>query len=260
MNGKVLVLSFAVIAIFQNVVNAAAENEGLLRDGFIIAGVDGKIEQDKASGKCFFAFSSDVSDDQGRVGAGMKLELLPCVAMEKAEANIDKHPGGKYRLWARVTRYESKNYIYGIYLLAITEVESATGPQNAQVSINEPNDPLALPDEVVAKLKTKKIVHFEELEKGIELKEDSILADRVGFIVKSANNGFAFTLDAMGRNRGNFSLELLPCEVLEQTKVKKGSRIESSRLKVAGIVTQYKGKYYLLLQRAVRVYSHGNFE
>jgi len=266
MNKKVLILSFAISAILHVVTNAATEDAGLLRDGFIIAGVDGKIEYEKTSDKWSFVFSSDVSDDKGRVGAGMKLELLPCAALEKIEANIDKHPGGNYRLWARVTRYGGRNYIYGIYFLAITEAEPVTGGQNAKISVNEPNDPLALPDEVVAKLKTKKIIHFEELEKGVELKEDSILADRIGFIVKSKDAGStslttgssAFVLDGLGRKRGSFSLELLPCEVLERATGK--SEMEPARLKVAGIVTRYKGRYYLLLQRAVRVYSHGNFD
>ena len=258
MSRKILILSLAVSAILYAITNAATEDEGLLRDGFVIAGVDGKVEQEKASGKWFFVLSKDISDDKGRVGAGMKLELLPCAALEKIEANIDKHPSGNYRLWARVTRYECKNYVYGIYFLAVTEVESKTGGQNAQVSINEPNDPLALPDEVVAKLKTKKIIHFEELEKGVEIKEDSILADRIGFIVESKDGGSAFVLDALGRNRGCFSLELLPCEVLERTKDQNG--MEPARQKVAGIVTQYKGNYYLLLQRAVPVYGHGNFD
>jgi hypothetical protein len=184
--------------------------------------------------------------------------MLPCAAMEKMEANIDKHPGGNYRLWARVTRYKGKNYIYGIYFLPLTEASPATGGEDAKISINEPNDPLALPDEVVAKLKTKKIIRFEELEKGVELKEDSILADRIGFIVKSKDGDSLFTLDAFGRSRGSFSLELLPCETLERATGK--NEMEPVRLKVAGIVTRYKGRYYLLLQRAVRVYSHGNFD
>ena len=106
MNRKVLILSLAVSAIFSAVTNAAAEDKGLLRDGFIISGVDGKIEQEKTNGKWFFVFSSDVSDDKGRVGAGAKLELLPSAALEKIEANMEKHPSDSYRLWARVTRYE----------------------------------------------------------------------------------------------------------------------------------------------------------
>ena len=260
MSKKVLILNFIVGVLFSATAETYADEAGLLRDGFIIAGVDGKVAYDKTSGKWFFVSSSDVSDDQGRVGAEKKLELLPSVALEKIENTLTSHPSGNYRLWARVTRYESRNYIYGIYFLPVTEVEPVTGGQNAKISINEPNDPLALPDEVVSKLKTKKIIHFEELEKGVELKEDSILADRIGFIVESKNGGSAFVLDALGRKRGSFSLELLPCEVLEQAKDKKTGEMDATRLKVAGIVTRYKGRHYLLLQRAVRVYSNGNFE
>jgi hypothetical protein len=258
MNRKVLLLSFAISAILHVVSKAATEDSGLLRDGFIISGVEGKVEYEKAASRWFFVFSSDVSDDKGRVGGGKKLEMLPCASLEKIEANIDKHSGGNYRLWARVTRYGDRNYIYDIYFLPVTEAEPVTGGENAKVSVNEPNDPLALPDEVVAKLKTKKIIHFEELEKSVELKEDSILADRIGFIMKLKDGGSAFVLDGLGRKRGSFSLELLPCEVLERAKG--NNEMEPSRLKVAGIVTQYKGQYYLLLQRAVRVYSHGNFD
>jgi hypothetical protein len=266
MNGKVLILSFTISAMLHVAANAATEDAGLLRDGFIISGVGGKVEHEKATDQWFFVFSGDVSDDKGRVGAGTKLEMLPCATLEKIEANVDKHASNNYRLWARVTRYGGKNYIYAIYVLPVTETEPTTGGQNTKVSINEPNDPLALPDEVVAKLKTKKIVHFEELEKGVELKEDSILADRIGFIVGAKEGdstslitgGSVFTLDAFGRSRGNFSLELLPCEVLERATGK--SQMEPARLRVAGIVTRYKGKYYLLLQRVVRVYSHGNFD
>ncbi len=258
MNRKVLILSLTIGMILHAATNAATEDEGLLRDGFIVAGADGKIEYEEANSKWFFVFSSDVSDDKGRVGAGRKLEMLPCAALEKIEVNIDKHPNGNYRLWARVTRFGGRNYVYAIYFLPVIETEPVTGGENAKISINEPNDPLALPDEVVAKLKTKKIIHFEELEKGVELKEDSILADRIGFVAKSKEGDSAFTLDAFGRSRGSFSLELLPCEVLEQAKSK--SELEPARLKVAGIVTQYKGRYYLLLQRAAEVYSHGNFD
>jgi hypothetical protein len=33
----------------------------------------------------------------------------------------------------------------------------------------------------------------------------------------------------------------------------------SFRFKVAGILTEYKGKKYLLPHRAIKVYSYGNF-
>jgi hypothetical protein len=34
---------------------------------------------------------------------------------------------------------------------------------------------------------------------------------------------------------------------------------EPVRFKIAGVVTKYKGEKYLLLQKATRIYGHGNF-
>ena len=257
---KIVIFSLAIVSVLATAVKISAEEPAMLRDGFAIAGVDGKVTYDKNADKWFVSFSTDVSDDKGRVGAGSKLEILPSVALEKIQANIEKRPGDDYRLWARVARYEGKNYVYGIYFLPITEVAPITGAQSAKVSINEPNDPLALPDEVVAKLKTKKIIHPEELEQGVELKDDSILADRIGFIKQAKAGGAMFVIDGVGRSRGRVSLELLPCEVLEQALAKQAKASDTPRVKVAGIVTRYEGQYYLLLQRAAPVYSHGNFE
>jgi hypothetical protein len=58
------------------------------------------------------------------------------------------------------------------------------------------------------------------------------------------------------------TFRLLPCQVLEQAELQSatgGLRSDQIRLKIAGIITEYKGDKYLLLQRATRVYSHGNF-
>jgi hypothetical protein len=37
------------------------------------------------------------------------------------------------------------------------------------------------------------------------------------------------------------------------------SSVEPIRFNIAGLVTEFKGRQYLLLQRAIRVHSHGNF-
>jgi hypothetical protein len=92
----------------------------------------------------------------------------------------------------------------------------------------------------------------------LELKQDSILADRTGFI-RDSGGGLVFAFDALGRNIGTIQLQLLPCEILERAQRRQVVEADAVRFKVAGIVTEYKGQYYLLLQRAIRVYSYGNF-
>ena len=95
--------------------------------------------------------------------------------------------------------------------------------------------------------------------KGAKLKLDPILADRTAFLVKQKNGRFVFALDALGRNVQEISLRLLPCEALELTELRQSAATEPLLFKIAGIRTKYKGKHYLLLQKATRVYSHGNF-
>jgi hypothetical protein len=48
--------------------------------------------------------------------------------------------------------------------------------------------------------------------------------------------------------------------VLELAEQRQSAVPEPVRFKIAGIVTKYKGKNYLLLQKVTRVYSHQNFD
>jgi hypothetical protein len=237
-------------------------------DGFGLMGVDGKLTGENETDKWFFKFDGEVSSRLGQINAGTRLEVLPSAALEKMIANQQQYPDVSYRLWGKVTKYGQKNYIFADYFLPISEVtkpatteksqqESATADKS-EITINEPNDELAMPEEIVARLQSRKIIRVEQLSKGLKLKQDSILADRTGFI-RDKGEGFVFAFDALGRNIGTIQLQLLPCETLERTQRRQATEADAVRFKVAGIVTEYKGQYYLLLQRAIRVYSYGNF-
>jgi len=57
-----------------------------------------------------------------------------------------------------------------------------------------------------------------------------------------------------------WQLVSIPLEALELTERKQATVPEPLRFKIAGIMTEYKGSSYLLLQKATRVYSHENFD
>jgi len=235
-----------------------------LPDGFGLMGVDGKLESENGTDKWFFEFDADVSNQLGQINAGTRLEVLPSSALEKMIANLQQHPDVSYRLWGKVTKYGWTNYIFADYFLPISEVtkpKPATTQESQQaveITINEPNDELAMPEEIIARLQSRKIIRVEQLGKGLELKQDSILADRTGFIRRSGRK-FVFAFDALGRNVEAIQLQLLPCKVFEWAHGRRIVEAEPVRFKVAGIVTKYKGQYYLLLQRAIKVHSYGNF-
>lgn len=284
-------LSILAIGLFTSTVVFGAGTSGkyILLDGFVLAGVDGNLTG--KDDRWFFEFDSDVSDDRGVVKAGAVIELLPSAALEKMTLDVEERLDVSYRLWGGVTKYKGRNFIFVTYFLPLSKVSKAQlqqpqGPQrqDAGITINEPNDTLTVPPEILTKLKHKKITRTAEPRKGLELKQDFILADRTGFISSLRFRpgqacvvrpfGFAqdkdaycakettqyeFALDALGRNVQQTSLRLLPCQVLEQATGEQSDELEPLRFKIAGIVTKYKGEHYLLLQRSTRAYSHENF-
>ena len=128
----------------------------------------------------------------------------------------------------------------------------------SEMCIRDRNDVIKMPDEVLKKLGGRRVIRTEELEKGLVLESDRMLANRIGFIEGEKINS-RLVLDSLGRNAQRISFHLLPCHALERGQQLQAREPEDVRFKTAGIVTRYKGEYYLLLQRAIRVYSHGNF-
>jgi len=232
-----------------------------IRDGFALSGADGKLIASETAEKFFFAFDTDITDGRGRIPAGESIELLYSSALEKILTGAEDRVEKGYRIWGVVTKYKTENYIFPVYFLPVTEVKriKPAPSEKSPTVVNAPEDAVKLPEEIVAKLQRRKIIRSDQLKKGLELKQDSILADRIGFIEKDAAGRLEFTLDALGRNIQQVSFALLPCRILEIAEIKQAAELEKPRFKVAGIVTKYKDKYCLLLQRARKVYSHGNF-
>jgi hypothetical protein len=131
----------------------------------------------------------------------------------------------------------------------------------------DPNDVVTLPKEMIEKLDSTKIGRRTPEtgpgRKGLPLKRDSILVNRIGVLqgqrrwAPCVKRGFGF--DAFGRNIRTTSLGLLPCEALERAERKQSAEVDRLRFKITGIATGYKGRRYLLLHKATRVHSHGNF-
>ncbi|MHC4175614.1 MAG: hypothetical protein ACYST5_22110 [Planctomycetota bacterium] len=307
----VLVFSMSVVSAASGV-GAPTAPQALLRDGFVLRGIDGKLTpavllrksevagdspaliKESESGRgpglnrygsgWFFELGSDVSDYRVRAGAGTRLELLPSATLEKMTADVNER---SVRLWGRVTRYKDQNFIFPMYFLPLTKTakpqsQIPKAPQKPQrqedrrqPAISDPNDILEIPQEIIEKLKTRKAGRLKVLPetteakkrqerpgpaKRPEIKQDSILADRTALLDEQDDGRLVFVLDALGRSVQDVSLRLLPCEALELTEARQSAALEPVRFKIAGIRTAYKGKGYLLLQKATRVYSHENFD
>jgi hypothetical protein len=277
----------------------------LLQDGFVIMRVDGNLIGSDSNDVWFFELTSDVNDYRTVIKAGTRLELLPSSALEKMTADKKVRTTAAYRLWnSRVTRYKGKNFIFPDYFMPLSkagksEPEASQESQlkqqepdriqsgqerEQQLALDEPNDVLAMPREIIEKLRARREktaigkqpiadsneISVDESQPATEEEKlpdaqsysqssDSVYVDRTAFLVKQDDGRLVFVPDALGRNVQKRSLHLLPCAALELTELKQAAEPNKVRFKIAGIMTKYKGKNYLLLEKATRAYSYGNF-
>ncbi len=290
---------FLILVFFIGVVSTASVFDAeiiretpLLRDGFAIMRVDGDLVGPDSNDVWFFELASDVNDYRTVIKAGTRLELLPSSALEKMTADKKMRTTATYRLWnSRVTKYKGRNFIFPGFFMPLSKAEKTEPAEiqsgrerEQQLALDEPNDVLALPQEVIEKLRARRettVISKKPIADGNEIsvdesqpaaeKEklpdarrytqspDSIFVDRTAFLVKQNNGRYLFVPDALGRNVQKLFLHLLPCAALELTELKQAAQPDKVRFKIAGIRTKYKGKNYLLLERATRTYSHGNF-
>ncbi len=237
--------------------------EKLLRDDFVLSGVDGRLIEGE-NGKWLFEFESAVSDGQTELQAGRQLELLDSATLEKMTEDEKTRVEGRYRLWGKVTKFEGRNFIFPVYFLGLRKFERPTPQQDETpetkktTSINASDDILSIPDEIKAQLQTSEVLPMQEAPAALQLKQDSIFVNRIGRIVEK-NGQFVFVPDGLGQGVEKFTITLLPCMNLETAAAQMRSELNSVRFSVAGILTKYKGQKYLLLQKATRAYSYGNF-
>ena len=252
----------------------------LLRDGFVMMGVDGKLIGPDSNDVWFFELSSDVNDYRAVIKAGTRLELLPSSALEKMTADKIMRTTAAYRLWnSRVTKYKGRNFIFPNFFLPLAKAKTPPQKQDSstdtvsepeprrELAIDDPNDVLSMPQEVIEKLRLERSAlsvlrsakNTEHSTQHAARSTNSVFVDRTALLVKQDDGRLVFVPDALGRNVQQLSLHLLPCEALELTERKQSAETETVRFKIAGIMTKYKGNNYLLLEKATRAYSHGNF-
>lgn len=266
---------------------AGTKGKTLLPDDFSLRGVEGRLIK-KDQDAWFFQLDSTENNKKAKAGTGEALNVLPSSTLERmiADVNDPVRAAAGYRLWATVTKYKGRNFIFPVNFLPLYPDESEEKPQAENLStksetglapsliggsVSEPNDELEIPKEILDKLKSGRILPSEGRKKSeesaipgagrqIQVKQNYVLVNRAGFLVKQADGSMVFSLDALGRSAGSTAgvLRLLPCQALELAERMQSAEPDRIRFKVAGVVTEYKGEEFLLLHRAVRTYNNGN--
>jgi len=284
MNKKLttLILVFCIGAVaLKSALSAGMTGKTLLPDGFTLRGVEGKLVSFDANEGWFFEFDSAVKHDKDVLKAGTNLKLLPSSTLERMIADANDRSAAGYRLWARITKYKDRNFIFPEYFLPLGEAEPSRpstiqpSEEKARPSVVDPNDELGIPPQILEKLESRQTVRRQPVERRVAIKQNYVLANKTGFIRDSGQGTLVsakaeavagrgtrygvFVFDALGRNIQQTTVRLLPCQALELAEQQADAEPDPIRFRIAGIVTEYKGEKFLLLQRATRVYSHGNF-
>lgn len=252
--------------------NKSQAGDKLLPDDYVFAGVDGKLVQ-TGTDKWAFEFESAANVGGVEIKAGQTVEMLGSATLEKMILDAKERNDAMFRIWAKVAKFEGKNYLFAVYYLSLRKIDrpaEETGgnePNKASrastgQAVNAPNDVVNIPPEIVALLKTSEVLPTTEAQatrqEELQLKQDTIFANRAGRV--AVKNGlYVFEADAFGQGVDKFTIKLLPCQKLEDAMTQVRSESNPVRFNVAGILTKYKGEQYLLLQKATRMYSYGNF-
>jgi hypothetical protein len=243
-----------------------------LRDGSALVGIEVTLSQSPKMDKWLFTLSTPLADDKGLVKSGVSIDVLPCSTLERMIASMKDADSALFRVWGQVTQFDGKNYILPSYFLTMVQSPAAdankidpnAAPSDAnsgQIITNEPNDAVVIPESIMKMLRPQRTVDLTQLAPmGEDFEEDALFTDRAGLIEKGPTDSYIFKPDALGRSVAGVSFRIFPNAVLKHALTMQAGALDRVRFKVAGMVTQFDGKYYLLLERAARHYSNGNFD
>jgi hypothetical protein len=268
----------------------------LLPEATVLDRLDGTVLHVDANDTWLFELERDVNDVDVRIPAGTRFVLLPSATLGKLITDMNDRAAPQYRLTVRVTQYQGRNYLIPTYFLPLSKLKSDQGPEDGGQKTEDggrrtedgrrqteggganpqsatANPPSGVPEPTIPPEIMKQLQERRPLRTAPSARPDQepaqgaqnepapaerMLVNRVGLIQKEDGH-FVFIPYALGWNLSDVRYELLPSRVLEQALRQQTGTLERMRFNVAGLVTEFHGRKYLLLQRAVPVYNYGDF-
>ena len=226
-----------------------------LRDGHVILGARGAIHRVENE-KWVFVPAEPLTDGRGTIDKDTPVELLPSKTLEKMTGILqsDQDTLGVW-MTARVTLYRGANHLYCVHFVP-TRTAQSTPPEALQPT--DPNEPSILPEHIRQRLRPDIVLDLDKLPKMLEGDRDVAMVDRTGYFTGTPGHR-TFVLDGFGRKIEGLSFRVLPDMVLQRTEKVLDASPNRMRFRISGVVSRYGEQYCLLLQRAVRTYTHGNF-
>jgi len=279
---------FALLLVASASFGAAPAARRPLPETAVLDRVDGRLSHVDANDAWLFELTTEAKTPDYQLPAGTRLVLLPSTTLGQLVADVNDRVAPRYRLWARVTLFRGRNYLFPIRYLPLSKFKTDTKPedsssnQKSKIKNQRSEEPaLTIPPEVLEQLKKQPPLRGPRQRtetKGKPAQEllDRVLVDEVGRIESSqlsvpsspspatlrplpTVSSWVFVPYALGWNLGDVRYTLLPCSALDEALQRRRQTLDPIRFNVAGLVTEFQGQKYLLLQRAIVVYNYGNF-
>lgn len=263
----ILMLSFATaLPCARGGIAAERSGRTLLPEAAVLSAVDGSLLHVDANDTWLFELAADVNRVDASVSAGTQFTLLPSAVLERLIADVNDRSLPRYRLSARVTQYDGKNFLFPMYFLPLSKLKDASAPPDtaepADANVGQVDPDLPIPEEVLEKFASHRLIRGPRREHAGTGPSSPVLGrmlvDRVG-VIKPERGRLIFIPYALGWNIGDVRYELLPCRALEQALRTQTQTLEPIRLNVVGVIAEFKDGKFLLLQRAIPVYNYDNF-
>jgi len=199
--------------------------------------------------------------------AQIPVNLLPCSVLEQIIGLAGDDNKINVRLWGLFTQYNGNNYLFSVYFLPVkedtnpepakSEPREEADSENATTEKHQEEDSI-IPTDVLKQIKSNKTPDLKKFQQVAVVTGDLNLIGRAGYLKQDKKIKY-FQPSAFGQNVSQNHYILLPCEMLEVAENKMQKSPGRQRYNISGLVTHYKGRNYMLLRRAVRTYTNGNF-
>ena len=198
--------------------------------------------------------------------AGQPLAMLPCSVLEQMAKLAGEEPKLQVQLWAIFTKYKEVNYLFSVYFMPIAE-ETTPVEEPAQQPAEEPDTEKPgqnqgsgsiIPENILTQIRSTETPDLKRFEQIAVVTGDKNMIGRTGYLIEQ-NGQRVFHPDGFGRNVNEKAFVLLPNQMRAQAEERMNMTPGKQRYTISGLVTTYKGKNYMLLRRAQRTFTNGNF-
>jgi hypothetical protein len=235
--------------------------EVVLPEGFVLNGTEGLARNNEPNGWTFVA-DTDLVYMKSTLPAGSVLSILPSSGLEQIRSFAKEQKQTRVKIWGILTSYKKQNFLFPIQVIALSASDSKPAQplptKHIDPNVMDSTVSEVIPSEVMKILRSQSKIDLARMSETLDtVSSDFALIGKTGFVTSDKDK--FFTPDGFGRKVEHGRLPLLPCLTLEETEKGIAEALGRHRYNISGIVTVYDGKQYLLLYRASRTYSNGNF-